>query len=1270
MVRLSTHKERENFYRISTIIVDHGKESLMLLLDNELNSNNQTLEDFINFNQHDIYHLCINRYACCQCKNGKLPLTTPASRVLHPDQLDILLDKTGQTLPCHNTKSVAQFCCCPAKATLTTKNLDLTFLRCLLINFATICPQNSTIRLAVDDLIVHRNKLYGHAQEARYSDTDYIICKSQLEATILTIAKSCNKESEMKQKLRDAEVRPLDETICQQYQNCLLYDIQRNEDITKEISTLREQSRQNIDQIVQQISETENTITTNISSHSKTTMEQLEGLQLDFAKRDDNLNERIQSNQVKLVDEVQEQTKVVIGTIEKEREVQQKNHGEQIGHLLQTERNIISKTKETTADIIKHVKQTGQEIQDKIDDLIVDIKQDHSIARIQSHRDDETFVHTMALNKGTNILKEENLLVLLAKGGSGKTQIALHLASAYNDEGYIPLFFSGKDVIKYQDLISLKYKNIVIVEDLFGRTNVDFHEDDHRNILDKLSSCLKRSKLLKIVFIIRNDPKCEENILAKHEIFHQKCILNLDYSLSDRERVTILLRHMRHNSVNPCKSRVKTDVCFHDWDPLPGCTSDCTADVKITICTDIIYACCMCDTFLGFPETCRMFCSDKSLTLLGVAYFRNTNKSLVDKVNDLFLESFEKLSCRYEYCVLVYTALKYNFFDENLIGCRIENDQLFKRIFSTFDEKEPKIRKTLVQQAIRKLEGRYLIHSSRYSDFYHDVCSYSSFSLGNAYMFKHQAVHDAVLVAFGSDNPDILLTLDICSLDFISQYIRPSLKQPDRNFSVIHVDPKLVIDKLLHFIEIEISTKNGRIVGFSNPWLPKPVNGQDDEEDSQEQTRRKKNDSYQSSDDLQTEETDIDQSSDDVPNCIDLEEEDPDSEKETDLSRFAFRCIRGYSEMAGEYIRKCIIEKRYASFVKTFLERLSTLSPPPDKMKDFLNGLTRRGTCLMNLMTNSDIVRDSALKYAEYNVFCLIFRPKSLTVNHYKFYQLDDETLQEKLISIINENKNFKIIAEIGNFLYRIGVEEGNFIFVERFLDSILERYCHLVDHYKIRYIIDGMSAKGRRKEVVSRFIEFMQTNLLTFGSIKTIIGLWEVIKTEINKNDENNTPLMSILEHKFNDHLLYGSDFEEGVNYKVQTQEYGAWVYNLSMEIQDNKFIEELLLNLNDIYELGIGCLLVCESANIVHFLVYFYEGFTNFGARKNDAEQMFPTGMEKLYCHIKRYKLFFKKVKESTMYTNSWGKFNIPYSYFSLLVNMETLNTESKDKDDNDGH
>lgn len=142
---------------------------------------------------------------------------------------------------------------------------------------------------------------------------------------------------------------------------------------------LREQLTQNNDQTVKHISEFKNTITTNISSHSKTAMEQLEGMQLDFAKRDDNLNDKIQSNQVSLMDEVQEQNKAVIGTIEKEKGVQQMNHTEHIGHLFKTESSILSKTEETTADILTHVKQTGQEIMDKFDNLSIGIKETSTI---------------------------------------------------------------------------------------------------------------------------------------------------------------------------------------------------------------------------------------------------------------------------------------------------------------------------------------------------------------------------------------------------------------------------------------------------------------------------------------------------------------------------------------------------------------------------------------------------------------------------------------------------------------------------------------------------------------------------------------------------------------------------------------------------------------------------------------------------------------------------------------------------------------------------
>ncbi|CAC5401687.1 unnamed protein product [Mytilus coruscus] len=1217
----SAQKKRENFYRISTIIVDHGKEVLILLLDNELNACNQTLEDFINLNQHEIYHLCFNRYTCCQCVNRKLALTTPASRVLHPDQLNILLDKNEQKLSCHNTKSVAQFCCCPAKATLTTKHLDLTLLRCLLINFASICPQNSNIRLAVDDLIGYRNKLYGHAQEARCAYTDYILYKNQIEIVILTIAKSCKKGNEMKQKLKDAEVRPLDETICQQYQNCLLYDIQRNEDIKTEINMIREQSRTSNDQIVQHILETENKINTNISSHNRTISAKMEEMQLNCARRDEILYERVHSNEVKFNEEVHKQNEAVMRIIEKEKEVLQVNHAELIGHLYQTELNIQSKTEETTE--VSKLRKLDERKQNLID---------QSNAIIQSHREDETFIKTYALEKGKRIIDKRNLLILLAKGGSEN--------------------------------------NIIVVEDLFGRSNVDFFEDYHRNILDILSNCLKKSKRLKMVFTIKNDPKCEENILEKHEIFLRKCIINLDFDsrLLDKERINILLSHMRHNSIIPCKSPFKVDICL-DFEPFPCCSSGCTADVmelpcgKIQICTNTIYQCCMSDTYVGFPETCRMFCNDESLTFLGVAYFRNASKSLVDKINNLFTESFKKLSCRYPYSVLVYTALKCNFFDGNILGYHIEKDALFKRIFSIFDGKKTKIRKSLVKQAIRELKGGYLIESSRYSEFYEDWWSNPR---GKAYMFKHQAVHDAVLISFGNECPEMLINLEICTLNFILQYIRPSLKFSALNSLVIHVDPELVVNTLCQFLEKDkpIDWKNVKIKGMSDPWNPPPI-ATTDENHFQEQRHICESVKYESNND---DSISLDAKSADSDCDMDVFENN-DLESGRELSHLL---SRRSSELIGEYIRKCIIERKYVSFVKMFLKRLASVSYSPDQITKFLNGLTRRGTCLMNLILHSNIIRDFALKYAEANVFCLIFRPKSSTIKHYKFYQLDDKSFEDKLIAIIDENKNYKIIAEIGNVLYKLEIEDENHEFVKRLLKTIFDKYNDTEDASKIRYIIDGMFSKGKRTDVVPHFREFLHNNLLTHGSIKTIIGLWETLNNETYKSSEmiDYTPLMVVLAEKFKAHILTGTDWEIGVDYKLQTQEYGECLFNLGMQIQDKKIIEELMKTLFDIHNIFLNNMSVYHfvSPNDIKFLIYLYNGITSYCTRIEDAKQMCPLGMEKLHCYISRYKLFVKKVREDLKHSNQSGNNQDTVVFILTLMNMSILHPDTSDDDNDD--
>lgn len=219
-----TQKERENFYRIATVIVDHGTESLSAVLDNDLSTTSITFEDFINIHYHEIYHLCYNRIPCCQCTGrGRLVQANP-NRIMYPGQLDVLLDKSGPTMLGHNPNlsRTSQHCCRPAKKYLAIANLDITLLRCLLVNFANNCQTNSTLKQDVEDLVKYRNTLYGHAQEAKCSDSEYAKYKTDVEGVILRIARFCNIENGMRQKLNDASQRPLDETILKKYQITLL----------------------------------------------------------------------------------------------------------------------------------------------------------------------------------------------------------------------------------------------------------------------------------------------------------------------------------------------------------------------------------------------------------------------------------------------------------------------------------------------------------------------------------------------------------------------------------------------------------------------------------------------------------------------------------------------------------------------------------------------------------------------------------------------------------------------------------------------------------------------------------------------------------------------------------------------------------------------------------------------------------------------------------------------------------------------------------------
>lgn len=128
----SIEQERENFLKNAILVVDHFKAALVSLIELDIRNKHLSFEQFLNQNQHEIYHLCYNNGRCCRCLPGSsLP---QRNRIICPPQIEILFDKATK-MPRH--RRGPDFCCSLAKNGICTDVLDLTLARCLLVNCCT-----------------------------------------------------------------------------------------------------------------------------------------------------------------------------------------------------------------------------------------------------------------------------------------------------------------------------------------------------------------------------------------------------------------------------------------------------------------------------------------------------------------------------------------------------------------------------------------------------------------------------------------------------------------------------------------------------------------------------------------------------------------------------------------------------------------------------------------------------------------------------------------------------------------------------------------------------------------------------------------------------------------------------------------------------------------------------------------------------------------------------------------------------------------------------
>lgn len=127
--------------------------------------------------------------------------------------------------------------------------------------------------------------------------------------------------------------------------------------------------------------------------------------------------------------------------------------------------------------------------------------------------------------------------------------------------------------------------------------------------------------------------------------------------------MSILRKHVYKHGISLCECK-RINIIGTSAPPmvLRTCSTDVCQmnDNSIRMCFSFFYDVC-CGKYeiqIGFPQACYLFCSNKNFTKQGQAYFTHTSQSLVEEMDNLKIEGFDKKQIQYQYCVLVYIAMK------------------------------------------------------------------------------------------------------------------------------------------------------------------------------------------------------------------------------------------------------------------------------------------------------------------------------------------------------------------------------------------------------------------------------------------------------------------------------------------------------------------------------------------------------------------------------------------------------------------------------------
>lgn len=401
---------------------------------------------------------------------------------------------------------------------------------------------------------------------------------------------------------------------------------------------------------------------------------------------------------------------------------------------------------------------------------------ERTLADIDILHKEDTFVKTAVMEKAISCLEEKRFVVLVGVKGSGKSRNSLELLRHYKKQDYHVIKLD--DLIEFKQVVNIKDKYIVVIDDVFGKTNCKFSEELHSDSLNYVMTCINSGQI-KVVFTMRHSIKSScKNIICRCRLFKDADFLDLNsfqFAMTALEKRECLLQYCRYNHIDVLSSSSAS------------LNSEPETDSDLSLTSKSINSIIWLDDnpCLGYPEICVLFTSNSMFRKRGISFFKHPIDFLYEDIMKMRSEGQTNERSRLQYTILVYILLQQG---DLVISFDLDLQAIASTMMDIFGTAQ-KLTLAVTKDCLKSLNGCYL-HEDHVG----------------VITFQHRIIFESILMSCSDMAHDIIIPC--LNFDSILEMVQPvdrKIAEGEIVFQVPKKSLKILAQRLLSILKKEYS---------------------------------------------------------------------------------------------------------------------------------------------------------------------------------------------------------------------------------------------------------------------------------------------------------------------------------------------------------------------------------------------------------------------------------------------------------------------------------